>query len=538
MASEQPKDAGELLTSDNHHGGIFINLQVPSDAEAGVDSLTFVYGGSEFDVLVPAGSLPGDVLQIQVGNIGVSNACDHATNSDLGVEAEDTQHESSEDRYLARGGSDDSDRERKASFLSKTINKRSSLLSELGALADDNDEDNDDDGNHGNVKTKRPKSESDADDAMKSKPEEKNITVVSLGQSLIHGKDTNEPISLHLFDSIEEASNSSAINKDRDGTNLMVWASGIVLAQALTSFIGIKFLAELFRGCSDTSPSRKHRNKNDSIAHRQRQINCLELGSGQGVCGLALAHALHSALHCNSVHKPTNHRATVLLTDHGESAVQLLRKNIQRNLPSSFRGHSADADDGLCMNLITAESLIWGGAIQPSAEDDNMALDDEARFHLILGSDILYNTHQSYGPLVNTIQRYLHPNGGTILLAVRWRKPDLEREFFRMVEEQCKDLKFQLWKDFIDDKDFGGRRCPCVLTWKEYGNPESESSNRYFHETRICIENKDAISNNASLADVTEQDMELMTNDEYSKFEEMQVQIYVGRYYQATSSQL
>jgi hypothetical protein len=99
-----------------------------------------------------------------------------------------------------------------------------------------------------------------------------------------------------------------------------------------------------------------------------------------------------------------------------------------------------------------------------------------------------------------------------------------------MMEDQCKGMKFQLWKEFVDDKDFGGRRCPCILTWEDYGNPESELSNCHFHETTIWMKNKQTIPNSVPLSNVTERDMEMMTDDEYSKFEELQVQIYVGRY--------
>ena len=63
MANRQPHNY-EQQPNEDGDGGIFINLEVPHGAEAGVDSLTFEYGGSEFDVLVPAGSLPGDVLRI------------------------------------------------------------------------------------------------------------------------------------------------------------------------------------------------------------------------------------------------------------------------------------------------------------------------------------------------------------------------------------------------------------------------------------------------------------------------------------------
>jgi predicted nicotinamide N-methyase len=351
-----------------------------------------------------------------------------------------------------------------------------------------------------------------------------NTTIVSLGDGLIQGQDANASMSLHLSGSIEEVSNNdikhNSINHVGDGTHGMVWASGTVLAQALTSAFGLQFLKEMFSRCYETL--HEHGN-NQNIA--RRHLNCLELGSGLGVCGLALAHALNRL--CGNSECVAAKRATILLTDHGETSVELLRKNIKRNLPPSFCGRSIDTNDRKCMNNIYAQPLVWGNAFQSTS---NLTMADELRYNLILGSDILYNTHESYDPLVNTIQRYLHPHGGTILLAVRWRKPDIEREFFHMVEERCKGLKFELWKEFIDDKDFGGRRCPCVLNWKDYGNPDCESSNLHFHETTICIEKKQTASNNVELANITERDMELMTDDEYSKFEELQVQIYVGRY--------
>lgn len=497
MATQQPHDNEQQ--HDDYYGSIFINLQVPPDAEAGVDSLTFEYCGSEFDVLVPAGSLPGDVLRIQVANSGVSDKCD-ATNSNLAAEADGNDDEDNAPNDVSEEIK--GNRPTPTSFINET-NKRTSLLSKLSGLArNENDI----------MMTKRLKGESDDADG---KPGE-NITIVPLGDGIIQGKDAITSISLHLFESTEKLSDNiedvNIIPVVGDGTHGMVWASGTVLAQALTSAIGIEFLAELLSRWDDSLP--------------RRHIYCLELGSGLGVCGLALAHAIHK-LHCNAEHEPED-RTSILLTDYGGTALQLLSKNIQKNLPRSFRGQSAaGADDGKIMNIIAAESLVWGDSLQSTAV---LPIDDKIRFHLILGSDILYSTHASYDPLVDTIQQYLHPSGGTILLAVRWRKPELEREFFRMVEDRIKGMKFQLWKEFVDDKDFGGRRCPCVLTWEDYGNPESELSNCHFHETTIWINNKQAVPNGVPLSNVTERDMELMTDDEYSKFEELQVQIYVGRY--------
>ena len=91
--------------------GIFINLTVPPGVEAGVDSLTFEYGGNELDVLVPAGSVEGDVLRIQVG---ITEAED-TTTSEVNME-----HDT--------GGEEDT----------KPAAK-SSLMSEMGGLKEDGD---------------------------------------------------------------------------------------------------------------------------------------------------------------------------------------------------------------------------------------------------------------------------------------------------------------------------------------------------------------------------------------------------------------
>ena len=48
---------------------VFITIQVPPNVEAGIDTLIFEYGGNELEILVPPGSVAGDVLQIQVGGV-------------------------------------------------------------------------------------------------------------------------------------------------------------------------------------------------------------------------------------------------------------------------------------------------------------------------------------------------------------------------------------------------------------------------------------------------------------------------------------
>ena len=258
----------------------------------------------------------------------------------------------------------------------------------------------------------------------------------------------------------------------------MVWHSGLVLAQALTCDTGLEYIKSVIdeqTQCEDSNTV----------------VNCLELGAGLGACGLALAHNLSKV----------SMKARILLTDASEAAVKLLNKNIQRN-QQSF------TTDNKSVNVEAAQ-LRWGDTA--SSE----------KYQLMLGSDLLYNTNESYEPLVQTMTHHLHPDG-RILLAVRWRKPDLEKRFFEIAA--AKGLKFDLWTDAMDASEFKAR-CPCRLSWREYGDSECDAFQRFFCGTTISVANKVK-----TLAGITESDMEGMADDEYTKFEESQVQMYVGRF--------
>ena len=386
---------------------VFITIQVPPNVEAGVDKLAFEYDGKELEMLVPPGSVEGDVLQIQVGGVDESDDRE-GVNNDETTDAIDTEEGSS------------------------------------------------------------------------------GLVSMSLGDGS----------TLHIHDSIND--NSRIITETgEDGTNGMIWTAGTVLAQALTSSFGIQFLIALLTPSSAANAT-------------MDQLNCLELGSGLGVCGLALAHALNS-IGRESDNSLLEHSiiANILLTDRGEDTVQLLRKNIQSN-------HPANNDQN---TTVTAESLVWGNTIQ----HNNNNKGSDTKYHIIIGSDLLYNTQESYIPLLTTIQQHCHEEG-IVLLAVRWRKPDLECRFFELAESNY-GLLFELWNEFTTDTTFGGRRCPCLLHWKEYGNPKSELLHIFFTETKVNAGGKEM-----SLGQVTEKDMEVMSDEEYSIFEELQIQIYVGRY--------
>ena len=96
-----------------------------------------------------------------------------------------------------------------------------------------------------------------------------------------------------------------------------------------------------------------------------------------------------------------------------------------------------------------ADKLRWGDVTKMTRFAD-------IKFHVILGSDLLYNTQDTYEPLLHTMIQHLMNDcvfgTGMILLAVRWRKPDLEREFFHLAEK--KGLEFLMWEEVLDTPEF------------------------------------------------------------------------------------
>ena len=377
----------------------YITIQIPPNAEPGVDSLTFQYRGQELEILVPSDATVGDVLQIQVGG-------DDDVDNEVDANDDVVDVGNSKQKAEANG---------------------SSLLTELGGIEEV-------DSQH-----------------------ERNIhiqenTTVSLGNS----------IAIHLQQSTHNT------QKQGDGTNAMVWPSGLVLAQSFMCPSGIEYIT-------------KH-------ASTQPSINCLDLGSGLGLCGISFANALSK---CNVDKKK------VVMTDLGDDGVELLNANIYKN---SEVFHNV---------IVEAASLPWGKTLEGM----------ENKFHFILGSDLLYNTNESYEPLLVTMLHHLHPEG-RIILAVRWRKPDLEKDFF--VKAQSFGIEFELWTEVLDTSEFQSR-CTCRLGWNEYGNVECDAFKKFISETDVLIRNE-----KKNLAEVTESDMENMTDDEHSKFEECQIQIYIG----------
>lgn len=198
----------------------------------------------------------------------------------------------------------------------------------------------------------------------------------------------------------------------------------------------------------------------------------LELGSGLGLFGMAFAI------------KQLGKDASLMLTDM-PAAMPLLLYNLERNkhiLPSTVR----------------ARSLIWREESAPPTEPP---------YDCIIGSDLLYNV-KAIPALVATVRRLLHPTRGTVVLAVRWRKPELEREFFRN-----SDLEWTVLSS-----------SSCQLVWEEWGNPCVDASNLYFRQTMVSIQGTPK-----ALADITEEDTKTLSILEFEAWEQAHIQLYVGK---------
>jgi predicted nicotinamide N-methyase len=198
----------------------------------------------------------------------------------------------------------------------------------------------------------------------------------------------------------------------------------------------------------------------------------LELGSGLGLVGMAYAI------------KQLGQDGIMVLTDL-PSAMPLLRYNLERNkdiLPAR----------------VCSRTLQWREESAPPTEPP---------YDCIIGSDLLYNV-QTISALVATIRRLLHPTKGTMILAARWRKPELERDFFR-----TSGLEWSLLPSST-----------CQLSWEEWGNPSVEASNLYFQQTMVSIQGTPK-----ALADITEDETRKLTTQEFEAWEQAHIQLYLGK---------
>jgi len=288
-----------------------------------------------------------------------------------------------------------------------------------------------------------------------------------------------------------------------DGTYAHPWPAGL----ALCRFLGTEKARHLMQALFG-----KQQYDVECInesTEQQEQINVLELGSGLGLVGLTFVARYLEMNTSSSSLLPSLGRTVLSDVPRG---LDLLRHNLQRNLTTL----SVSAAN------ICVMPLQWGEKSRESVPPSN----EKEEFNLVLASDVLYNT-DSIPALISTVKDRLARNScskSAFLLAVRWRKPDIERSFFEALEG---------WQ---------GKHWHLIhtlhspLSWKEYGNPQCEASNRYFHQTMVSVQGKPH-----SLAEISgqtgdnddskkEEDqpglLENMDDQESEVFENCFVQIY------------
>ena len=269
-------------------------------------------------------------------------------------------------------------------------------------------------------------------------------------------------------------------NDGSDGTSSMAWPAGLHLAKFISS--------PQFDELVDIGSSTK---------------TVVELGSGSGLCGLAFAVTALSKL---SKRKSDAKMLDIVLTD-VPKAIDLLKVNIKANA-DQLSTHLLNEDN------LRARQLMWG------SEEDARALDlTNVDVDLILGSDLLYNVSMKiFKDLSCTIQALDANEKTKIILSVRWRKPEEERKFFQEMEHLGYEFNLLLMKDNADNPYY------CNLGWREFGNPNSEKSNDFFTDSYVQVGGE-----SKPLKDITEDDMDVMTDGEFNAFEKRFIQIYVGQ---------
>ena len=294
-----------------------------------------------------------------------------------------------------------------------------------------------------------------------------------------------------------------------DGTRVHLWPAGKAMTQFLGSSAGLEVIQSIFPGPTAADSGEPNGGTASAIStfenRQNNKLDVLELGSGLGVVGLSFAAGVHSSL------LPVG---KVVLSD-VQDAMELLQHNILCNKTI------------LDTAIVEAIPLLW--KTQQKQEHHHQASSSEetltAKYHLMLASDVLYNA-ESIPALLSTVKRHLATTrNSAMLLGVRWRKPEIERSFFRALE----GWHGKQWHLV--------HTCHCPLSWASYGNPKDDNSNQYFHQTMISVQGKphslaeimtNQEGNEESSRKANAQDLLEAINDEESDaFENCHIQVYL-----------
>lgn len=298
-------------------------------------------------------------------------------------------------------------------------------------------------------------------------------TGISNGQNIRIGEDGTCYVALHpstrkelTFQASDGAAGAAICSE--------LWPTGLVMANIITN----------------TAISQQLLSQKSS----ETKIRALEVGSGLGTVGLALATTLDNA--------------EVVLTD-CPPAIKMLEANIESN--KKLVGSKVN---------VKAQTLEWG-----KHEKETMG-----SFDVICGSDLLYGDESSYQPLVDTLSALMRQEA-LITFGVRWRKPEKERKFFELAQQA--GIHFTLLSDWLRDlsqskqeisESFIGMP---TLSWRQYGDIDDDN---FIHHLSNTVVSTGGGRRKVNLAEMSEKDMEEMIDDEHAAFERTQIQIYIGQW--------
>ena len=541
-----------------------VSLPVPATASVG-DTLTFVVQGTELEVVVPEGTEPGHVLQLELMHeeqpppsdneeepdsssdqlaaaAAASNEnhdtavkdeknIDQITQGSMVDALEEEDVEGQEDPQRLVESATEAENE---GWPTKTSHFPSSSSSSCAweriPLSN---------GKVMELTFSLPSASSSPSDSSRSNS--CAATTTRTRQDPKRRSHENKSLSCSDASSNPPPCNTTNRSTTDDGTYGMLWPSTRLVLQAATTAAD-----------TATDESSGHNGKHQSSSGRQVDLvwswilghddddddkrrsdtvmtpfhHVLELGSGVGGLGMALAASTQAIA--------ASHPLQVTLTD-CEAALPLLQYNVQHNIRNHLFDNNGDASSLTRTSRITTDSttptttfaatttttspLSIPSDVRVDCQTLDWATNPPSSLYnqcdLIVTSDILYNP-TSIPALVETVGRLWKRDSkaATLLWIVRWRKPDLERDFFQRTRDEL-----QVEWTLVSTPKF-----PCPLDWTQVGDPNCPASNQYFGQDIQLSLHHDLYV----LADITPEMVEQMTNHQHDAWERAHIQVYRG----------
>ena len=403
----------------------FIQLQIPNDAEVG-DGLTFSINGKELEIPVPEGSVPGDVLQIQIDD---DPTCKEQTENVCEEKHQDAMINSKVENKAESGIRDEKENGKDTTATIDTDDFKVPLHESLGITLE--------------MKCSMKDSKNENNENARDDQTTPNKT----------NKEGHQKSYEHDL---------SRTRHPSDGTFAMAWPAGIHLSKCISS------------------PSFHKFTKNKKAV--------VEIGSGLGLVGMSfMTTASYFLSHRKSDVKKiklvlTDVPSALPIIRHnvehnmeklsGLSSADVMNGNIIVE-PLVWGDQSQRCSLEGKVDLILASDLLYNATIQTYE-----SLCRTVSSLLEVKDSETKSNHQIKDDTNGTESS----SKCEILIAVRWRKPEEERYFFQLVESKL-NFQFDLILDDIKDEAF-----QCDLNWKEFGNPRCRKSNEYFTNTFVEVQ--------------------------------------------------